>query len=269
MEPISLRIDQLKNQQIAIICTDRTDLDFMVSLLGYDPKIFASITSFPIAISAKSGRCTISLSQNEYIFVSAMAVKFANTTEAKTVLDTPPKGIVVNCSAANPAIMTALIQDLKSLGMNIPTDNENGDIKTIFSHMSSCTNLSSYKIFNAYHSTYDYPTGGKLKFVIPEDYNKVIDHVKSAIAYYEKKEQVQKVVVIGNGKYSVIVQKNGVLADNKTISITTIQDLVNKLTNHTFPWTVTIDSISIGCYKNITIKDLVMIIETYNELQKK
>ena len=269
MEPISLRIDQLKGKEIGIICNDRNELDYMVSLLGYDPKIFASITSFPIAISAKTDNHLVSLSHNEYIFVSAMAVQFANTTETKTVSDTPPKGIVVNCSATNPTIMTALIQDLKSLGIDIPTDNENGDIKTIFSHMSSCPNLSSYKIFNAHHSTYDYPARDKVKFVIPEDYNKVIDHVKSAIAYYEKKEQVQKVVVIGNGKYSVIVQKNGVLADNKTISITTIQDLVNKLTKHTFPWTVTINSISIGCYKNITIKDLVMIIETYNELQKK
>lgn len=83
MHSINLRIDQLKGKEIGIICTDRNDLDYMISLLGYDAKTFASITSFPMALSAKSDKYIVSLTNNIYIFVSTMAVKFANTTQAK------------------------------------------------------------------------------------------------------------------------------------------------------------------------------------------
>lgn len=265
MESINLRIDQLKGKEIAIICSDRDELSYIIELLEYDNKKFASCAIFPLAISAKK-ECLVSFIHNTYTFVSAWAVKLANSPQNST--EQRPKPIVVNTSCDNPAIMTAMIADLKSLGMVIPTDNSTGNIKTIYSHMGDCSTIDAYRIFYAPKKVYHFPPQNAKVFVIPEDYNKVLEYVKSAIAFYEKKEQAQKVVTIGNGKYSVIVSKKGVHADNKTISTVTIQDLLTTLTQHTFPWTVTVDSISIGCYKNITIKDLEKIIEAFNDLQK-
>jgi hypothetical protein len=269
---LNLRIDQLKGKHIAIICTDRNDLDYMVSLLNYDAKLFSSITSFPMAISAEIMNFCVALSHNTYVFVSATAVKFANDNTPRIIAETtPPKGIFVTSSIDNPTLMTALIHDLTSLGFNVPTDNEDGNVKTIFSYMQNCFRSCDYKILNTNKEREFYPRKREviMKFVIPEDYNKVLDHVKQALAYYEAKEEAKKVLVIGNGSNIVTVTKNGVIVDNKTIPINQIQDLVNKLTNHTFPWVVTVDYLSIGCFKNITIKDLQTIIETYNELNKK
>lgn len=82
----------------------------------------------------------------------------------------------------------------------------------------------------------------------------------------EIKNATETVLVLSNNE-KVIIELNKITASNREIDIKDIKKLMNPLgTLGKTSWNINIESIKIGCWENVTRKDLQLIIDTYEEI---
>jgi hypothetical protein len=82
----------------------------------------------------------------------------------------------------------------------------------------------------------------------------------------EIKNVTEAVIVLSNSE-KVIIELSKITASNREIDIKDIKKLMNPLgTLGKTSWNINIESIKIGCWENVTRKDLQLIIDTYEEI---
>lgn len=166
-----------------------------------------------------------------------------------------------------PHHIEAFSKDLEELGYTIRfADIEKGEDYLILGNninSKQCDKNSYKEILKANHVI----TKRLLNFTLPEDYSKALEHAKEAInsPYWDVKKEAE--LTLSNGK-TVVVGTRSIIAENKDIAIGDLISIESPTLNQVGDWSVSLTdaTYTIGCWKDVKLSDIQLIIEKYNEI---
>jgi len=101
-------------------------------------------------------------------------------------------------------------------------------------------------------------------YFLPQDYQKALEHAKRLV---NTKKEINIEIKGSNKNYNASIVKEGLLVDLKTISIESIEKVLNAGAKFAlkYGWDLKIETVSVGCVKNIDRSQLESILSVWKE----